>query len=138
MITTYQTQFTKVLGRLLAFTAVIAFTFLAPTAAHAAKKERNQPKDNGVKGSIAALDKDAKTIKVGSKVIIADSTTIITRSSKPINFEDLKVGEEVEISTFTLGDKLTAVSVRAGSQAAAQTPAPSEKSTEKPRKKKNS
>lgn len=101
---------------LLTLVAVIALTFTATTASAADKKA---PKDAGTNGKITAVDKDAKTITVGGKVIAVDDTTVITDSGKPAKLENLKVGADATVATFKLGDKLTATSIKTGAIAAA-------------------
>jgi hypothetical protein len=91
-----------------------ACTLILPSTAEAAKKDKGGGKDSGLKGNISAIDKEAKSLTVGGKVVTADETTMITRSGKPGAFGDLKVGEAAEVTTFMLGEKLTAVTIKVG------------------------
>lgn len=100
---------------LLALAAALAFSILAPDASAAAKKG---PVDKPTIGKITAVDKEAKTITVGSTVIAVDDTTIITNSGKPAKLEDLKTGTDATVSVFMLGEKLTAVNIKTGVVAA--------------------
>ena len=109
---------------LLALAAAFAFIGLTPDASAAAKKG---PVDKPVTGKITAVDKEAKTITVGDKVIAVDDTTAITNAGKPAKLEDLKVGTEASVSTFLLGEKVTAVSIKTGTVAATATAAPKKK-----------
>ncbi len=86
---------------------------LLPLNADAAKK-KGEKKDPGTAGAITAVNKDDKTITLGGKTITVDSTTVITRDGNPINLEDIKTGEQAQVSTFTQADKLTAVSIKLG------------------------
>ena len=122
---------TKVVTRLIAVVLLVAFTALVPGTAHAAKKDKGAGKDNGLKGNISAIDKEAKSITVGGKVVSTDETTVITRSGKPGAFADLKMGEAAEVSTFMLGEKLTAVTIKVGPP-----PAGGATASEAPKKKK--
>jgi hypothetical protein len=108
----------KFLTRLAAAVLLAGFIVAVPSEAMAAKKDKGAGKDTGLKGGISAIDKEAKSITVGGKVVATDDTTVITRSGKPGAFGDLKVGESAEVSTFMLGEKLTAVTIKVGPPAA--------------------
>lgn len=84
----------------------------------ASAADKKAPKDNALHGKITAVDKDAKTITVAGKTLAVDDTTVITDSGKPAKFENLKVGTDATVSTFKLGEKLTAVSIKTGTVAA--------------------
>ncbi len=99
---------------LFAIAAAVAFSIFTPEASAAAKKG---PVDKPVAGKITAVDKEAKTISVGDRVIAVDETTIITNSGKPAKLEDLKPGTEATVSVFMLGEKVTAVSIKTGTVA---------------------
>ena len=66
-------------------------------------------------GKIAAVDKQAKTVKVGERVFQVTATTRIIKDNKPATLDDAKVGDEVGIS-YREGDdkKLNLVSLRVG------------------------
>ena len=100
---------------LLALAAVFALTVFTSTASAAAKKG---PVDKPVVGKITAIDKDAKTVTVGDRVISVDDTTTISNAGKLAKFEDLKTGEDATVSVFMLGEKLTATNLKVGKVAA--------------------
>lgn len=100
---------------LLALAVATAFSLFTSDAAAADKKA---PKDNALHGKITAVDKEAKTVTVGGKTVTVDDTTVISDSGKPAKLENLKVGTDATVSTFMLGEKLTAVSIKTGAVAA--------------------
>ena len=100
---------------LLTLAAAIAFALLAPDASAAAKK---MAPDTALHGKITAVDKEAKTISIAGKTLTVDETTVITDSGKPAKLENLKVGADATVSTFMLGEKLNAVSIKTGTVAA--------------------
>lgn len=87
---------------------------LAATNANTSAADKKAPTDTGIHGKISAVDKEAKTITVGGKTVTVDDTTVITDAGKPTKFENLKTGSDTTISTFMLGGKLTAVSIKTG------------------------
>lgn len=95
--------------------AAIAFSCLTSNAPAADKKA---PKDNALHGKITAVDQEAKTVTVAGKTVTVDDTTVITDSGKPGKLENLKPGTDATVSTFMLGGKLTAVSIKTGTVAA--------------------
>ncbi len=107
-------------------TLAVAFAFSLFTSDSPAA-DKKAPKDNALHGKITAVDKDAKTIEVAGKTVVVDDTTVITDSGKPIKLENLKTGTDATVSTFMLGEKLTAVSIKTGTVAATATPAPKKK-----------
>ena len=109
---------------LLVLAAAFAFTVFTPSASAAAKKG---PVDKPVIGKIPAVDKEAKTITVSDRVIAVDDTTVITNSGKPAKLEDLKTGTDATVSTFMLGEKVTAVSIKTGVVAPTAQPAAKKK-----------
>ncbi|MEN9574057.1 MAG: hypothetical protein RL514_1912 [Verrucomicrobiota bacterium] len=100
---------------LLTLAAALAFTLLTPDASAAAKK---MAPDTALHGKITAVDKEAKTIAIAGKTLTVDETTVITDSGKPAKFDSLKIGTEATVSTFMLGEKLNAVSIKTGVVAA--------------------
>lgn len=104
----------KVQSAILALAIGLASTFPTTNSQAAAK---GAPQDNGLSGKITAVDKDAKTITVGGKTVTVNETTVITDGGKPAKFETLKSGTEAMVSTFKLGEKLTAVSIKTGAAA---------------------
>jgi hypothetical protein len=83
----------------------------AEKADPAAKKQKGLP----LGGKITAVDKSAKTITVGDKVVQVTSETKITKAGRPATLNDAAVGEEVGIS-YVKDDagKMKARSVRIG------------------------
>ncbi len=100
---------------LLALAVATAFSLCSSDASAADKKGA---KDNALHGKITAVDKDAKTITVAGKTLLVDDTTVITDSGKPTKLENLKPGTDATVSTFMLGEKLTAVNIKTGTVAA--------------------
>ena len=66
-------------------------------------------------GKIAALDKEAKTVKIGERVFHVTSTTRIIKDNKPATLDDAKVGDEVG-GAYREGEekKLNLVTLRVG------------------------
>ncbi len=84
----------------------------------AAKKEKAGAAANRAipfHGKIDAVDKDAKTIKVGERVFQVTSETRITKLGKPATLDDAAVGELVG-GSYVKGDdgKLNLRSLRIG------------------------
>jgi hypothetical protein len=106
---------------------------LAPVAGRAQETKKDAPaekkeapaaaKSNRAipfKGKIDAVDKVAKTIKVGERVFQITSDTIIKKAGKPATLDDAVVGEEIG-GAYRAGEKnsMNAVSVRLGAKEAA-------------------
>lgn len=92
-----------------------------PTAAGTEKKEAPAgEKKQGVtpfRGKVDAVDKNAKTVRVGSRTFQITSETKIVKMGKPATLEDAVVGEEVGGSYRTGDDgKLNATMVRFGAK----------------------
>lgn len=85
----------------------------AAKADSATKKQKGLP----LGGKITAVDKTAKTITVGKKVVQITSETRITKDGKPATLNEATIGEDVGVS-YLKGDdgKLTARSVRIGAK----------------------
>jgi len=67
------------------------------------------------RGKIAAVDKQAKTIKVGERTFQITSDTRIMKAGKPATLEDASVGEDVGGQYRESADKkLNVVSLRVG------------------------
>ena len=78
-----------------------------------AKKKQAHP----FHGKLAAVDKVAKTIKVGESIYQITSETKITKAGKPATLEDGVVGEPVSGYVKPTGDgKMTATMVRFGAK----------------------
>lgn len=107
-----------------------AAVVLAPSAGFAQEKKKKE-KDQSIEkkeegkakgkrdrlpagGKVGAIDKEAKTLKVGERVFHITSETRIMKAGKPATLADGVVGEEVGISYKKEGEKLTALSVRFG------------------------
>lgn len=77
-----------------------------------AEKKEIRPPFNG---KISAVDKTARTIKVGERTFSITPTTKIMMAGKPATLEDVKVGEEVG-GQYREGDggKLEVLSLRVG------------------------
>ncbi len=103
---------------LLTLAAAIACSVLTPAASAAAKK---MAPDTALHGKITAVDKEAKTITIAGKTLAVDETTVITDSGKPSKLENIKVGADATVSTFMLGEKLNAVSIKTGAVAGTAT-----------------
>ncbi len=72
-------------------------------------------------GNLAAVDKTAKTIKLGESVYQITSETKITKGGKPATLDDGVVGEPVSGYAKPTGDgKMAATSVRFGPKAQEQ------------------
>ena len=116
-----------VLGLLVAALAVApgrAFgqeTAKPPAAAEKAEAGAKKKGGAPLGGKISAVDKTAKTIKVGKSTVHITSQTKITKAGKPAVFDDAVVGEEVGIYYVKGEDgKLTARSVRIGPRPAGE------------------
>jgi hypothetical protein len=82
-------------------------------------------------GKIAAVDKTAKTIKVGESTLQVTSTTKITKAGKPATLDDATVGEDVSVSYKKTEDgKSELLSLRIGPRPEKAT-APEKKPAEK-------
>jgi hypothetical protein len=101
----------------------------------AEKKEpvKGEKKKGGLpfRGKLGAVDKSAKTIKVGERVFQITSDTRLTKAGKPVTLDDGVVGEEVGIYYHqTDNGKWVAQTVRFGPKPEAKAggePAPKKK-----------
>ena len=82
-----------------------------------AAKKGPPPKDPGITAKVTAVDKAGKNFTLDGKTIAVDSGTIVQRDGKPSSFEEIKVGDQVNVTTVNLADKLTAVTVKVGAVA---------------------
>lgn len=132
---THPTDFMKKLLPLLLICALTALASLKSVAAD--QKPKNVPTEKGkverpkflpFHGSLDAVDKTAKTVKVGERTFQVTSETKITKTGKPATLDDAKVGEEVAGSYKQAdGGRLELRSLRLGSKASDSKPAKEEK-----------
>jgi hypothetical protein len=111
--------------RAAALLAAFVFCFATSMPAFAQKKQ-GEKGAGALTGPITNVNKADKTFAIAGRQVGVDATTIITRDGNPINFEDIKNGEQASVSTFTQADKLLAVSVKIG-KVAAIVPPPTKK-----------
>lgn len=87
------------------------------------KKAPNQNRALPFRGKVDAVDKKAKTITVGSRVMNVTAETKFNKDGKTVTLADLVVGEPIRGSFRQSADgKLTAITINLG-----QKPAESEK-----------
>jgi len=97
-----------------------------------AKKAESANKPLPFRGKVDAVDKTAKTIKVGERVFHVTAETRIMKNEKPATLDDAAAGEAVRGSYHKTDDgKLNAVSVSFGEKPAAPASAPAEKPAKK-------
>lgn len=101
-----------------AFAATAALPVMAADEKPAEKKAA-APATRAVpfRGKIAAVDKSAKTIKVGERTFHVTSETRIVKAGKPSTLDEVKVDEEVG-GAYREGDdkKMNLVSLRVGAR----------------------
>jgi hypothetical protein len=105
-----------------------ATMLIAPVAALAQEKsekpntpaagaDRPAPANRALpfRGTVAAVDKDAKTVTVGKMVLHVSSETKLTKAEKPATVADIVVGDVIG-GNYTKGEdgKLTAKMMRVG------------------------
>jgi len=99
--------------------AVLAASLTFPTVAQdakpAEKKAAPPARANVFRGKVAAVDKQAKTIKVGERTFNITSDSRIVKAGKPATLDDVATGEDVG-GTYREGEdkKLNIVSLRVG------------------------
>jgi hypothetical protein len=100
---------------------LLAQTTNAPAAQKKSARKESAPQKKAAHpfhGKLAAVDKTAKTIKVGESVYQITSQTKITKAGKPATLEDGVVGEPVAGYAKPTGDgKMAATTVRFGAKA---------------------
>ncbi len=101
------------------FTAGLFAALVCVTTVEAQAQKKGAPKDTSIQGKITEVDRAAKTITIAGKTVIVDSTTEIFKSGRLVGLDAIPVGIEAKVSTVTLADKLTAVSIRLGVTVAA-------------------
>lgn len=87
-------------------------------AAAVEKKEGKKGKSGGLpaRGKLTAVDKAAKTVKVGERTFQVTTETRIRKAGKTATLEDAVVGEEVGVFYKEEAGKLMALSLRFGPQ----------------------
>jgi len=108
-------------GLLAAVIAGAPVRLLAENKPAAEKKEPAKgEKKQGVtpfNGKLAAVDKTAKTIKVGERTFQITSETKISKTEKPATLDDAVVGEAIRGAYRNTDDgKMAAVTVRLGAK----------------------
>lgn len=103
--------------------AVAAFTSITLSAADkpapAEKGEKKAAKHVPFRGKADAIDKTAKTLKVGERTFQVTATTKIAKAGKPASLDEATVGEEVAGAYLQAeGGKLELISLRLGAKPA--------------------
>ena len=80
----------------------------------AAEKKGERKGGNVFNGKIAAVDKTAKTIKVGERTFQVTSETKIRKGGNPATLDDAVVGDEIGGTYKEADGKLNALSLRLG------------------------
>jgi len=80
----------------------------------AAEKKSEKKGGNVFRGKVDAVNKTAKTIKVGERTFQVTSETRIMKAGKPATLDDAVVGEEAGGTYKEADGKLNAVSLRIG------------------------
>lgn len=104
---------TNHMNKLLSLIALAAFVACSTINTNAA----DEPKARSLpfRGKIAAVDKQAKTLKVGERVFQITSESRIMKAGKPATLDDAAAGEEVGGAYREGADKkLEVVSLRIG------------------------
>jgi hypothetical protein len=111
-----------------AFAASITIPVGGAEADPGQKKEAQTNRGIPFRGKIAAVDSQAKTVKVGERTFHVTADTRIMRAGKPTTLGDAKVGEEVGGQYRESSDKtLNLVSLRIGARPDAAAPKKEEK-----------
>jgi hypothetical protein len=98
-----------------AFAAVSTLPITAADDAKPADKKEAPARAIPFRGKVAAVDKQAKTFKVGERTFQITSDTRIMKAGKPATLEDAAVGEDVGGAYREGADKkLNVVSLRIG------------------------
>lgn len=116
--------------KIVALSIVTAVIALGPTPGLAQEKKKDEPKaekkdtpKEGKKGKrdglpgrgkVDAIDKTAKTVKVGERVLHVTSETRIRKNNQAATLDDGVVGEEIGFFAREVDGKLMAVSIRFG------------------------
>ena len=98
-----------------AFAATAALPVMAADEKPAKKEAAPAARAIPFRGKIAAVDKSAKTIKVGERTFHVTSDTRIVKAGKPATLDDATVGEDVGGAYRESEDKkMNLVSLRVG------------------------
>jgi hypothetical protein len=91
----------------------------ADTPTPAAKGEKKATKHIPFHGKVGAIDKSARTLKVGERTFQVTASTKIARGGNPANLDDATVGEDVG-GAYLVGEggKLELLSLRIGAKPA--------------------
>jgi hypothetical protein len=106
-------------------TALTALSNITVTGADSkpAPAEKKASKHIPFHGKADAVDKNAKTIKVGERTFHVTSDTKITKAGKPAHFEEATVGEDVAGAYHEgEGGTLELMSLRIGPKPAKEDP----------------
>lgn len=99
--------------------AFVATTILPVSAQDAKPADKKDAPARAIpfRGKIGAVDKQAKTVKVGERTFQITADTRIMKAGKPATLEDATVGEEVGGAYREGADKkLNVVSLRIGAR----------------------
>ena len=100
-----------------AFAATAALPVMAADEKPAKKEAAPAARAIPFRGKIAAVDKSAKTIKVGERTFHVTSDTRIVKAGKPATLDDATVGEDVGGAYRESEDKkMNLVSLRVGAR----------------------
>ena len=100
-----------------AFAATAALPVMAADEKPAKKEAAPAARAVPFRGKIAAVDKSAKTIKVGERTFHVTSDTRIVKAGKPATLDDATVGEDVGGAYRESEDKkMNLVSLRVGAR----------------------
>ena len=115
----------KKLALALTLAAFAAFTTLTIVAADAKPAAAPAARAIVFNGKLDAVDKQAKTIKIGERVFHVTSTTRISKAGKQATLDDAKVGDEAAGQYRESEDKkLNLLSLRVGPKPAVPGAAP--------------
>lgn len=104
---------TKLIHAMAACLLAAAFINSSLTAGAQENKEK-KARPLPFNGKVAAVNKDAKTFKVGARLFSLTAESRITKGGYPATLAHAQIGEEVGGSYRKVGDKLEVVSVRFG------------------------
>jgi hypothetical protein len=105
-------------GLLCLFTALTNLqSFAVDEKAPIEEKKTTKAKAIPFRGKLAAVDKEAKTLKIGDRIFHVTSATKIMKAGKPATLDDAMIGEDVGGQYRAIdGGKIEALSVRLGAK----------------------